>query len=130
MTAQRLIAAGFPPERVAIKAMVPANLRQFLEIGRPAAPRKVARLLFVGRFCAQKNLSLARRRERGARTDESAFELILSVKGSGTGLARSSTAGSREVRLFPRASPREELPASSPADIFVLSSATRAIRAS
>ena len=59
MTARSLIAAGYAPERVEVKPMVPANLDRFLAIDRNAAvPRSPVRLLFVGRLAAQKNLPL------------------------------------------------------------------------
>ncbi len=59
MTARSLIAAGHAPEQVVLKPVVPANLGRFLVIDRDAvAPQPAVRLLYVGRFAAQKNLPL------------------------------------------------------------------------
>lgn len=59
MTVRSLIAAGHAPEQVHVKTVVPANLDQFLAIERASSGGgKSVRLLFVGRFAAQKNLPL------------------------------------------------------------------------
>ena len=59
LTAQRLLAAGYDPERVAVKPMAPANLGAFLRTERAAAVAdRPVRMLFVGRFAPQKNLPL------------------------------------------------------------------------
>ena len=59
MTARSLITAGYAPERVVVKPMVPANLDRFLAIDRYTdASCEVVRLLYVGRLATQKNLPL------------------------------------------------------------------------
>lgn len=59
LTARRLIEAGYSPENVAVKPLVPANLEGFLQIN-PAARRAggPVRLLYAGRLAPQKNLGM------------------------------------------------------------------------
>lgn len=126
MTARRLISAGYPPERVEVKPMVPANLRQFLEIARPTAPRKVSRLLFVGRFCAQKNLPLLLAIAKALRERMRApFELMLIGEGALEPELRTivKREGLDQCVFFRGPVSREEIAMEyASADIFVLTS--------
>ena len=84
ITAERLVAAGFPPARLAVKKMVPANLERFLQIDRATrkAPGAPTRLLFVGRLAAQKNLRLLCQAATLLLADGAAdFEIVLVGEG-------------------------------------------------
>ncbi len=124
LTARRLIAAGVSPERVAVKPVVPMNLEAFLQIER--APHTPARLLFAGRFAAQKNLGMLMEvvkilRARGA----SPFELTLVGEGPGADSLQATVAreGWRDIVKFRGQMTREQIAgAFADADIFVLTS--------
>jgi glycosyltransferase involved in cell wall biosynthesis len=83
LTADRLIAAGFPSERVEVKKMVPADLEHFLKID-PASRvlGQAARILYVGRFASQKNLPLLLQAVKQLRARKvGRFELMLVGEG-------------------------------------------------
>ena len=127
MTARSLIAAGHAPEQVEVKPMVPANLDRFLAIERTAsAGRKPARLLFVGRLAAQKNLPLmlavAQRLRDGGCAD---FKLTLVGEGQEEAALRALAArdGLDALVEFHGAVSRDEITGVfAEADVFVLSS--------
>jgi glycosyltransferase involved in cell wall biosynthesis len=83
LTANRLIAAGVPPERVELKKVVPANLDHFLKIDLAArAAGEPVRILYVGRFANQKNLPLLLQAMTLLRAREvDRFELLLVGEG-------------------------------------------------
>jgi glycosyltransferase involved in cell wall biosynthesis len=83
LTANRLIEAGISSDRIALKAMVVANLDDFLALTRsfPSAQESV-RLLFVGHFNRQKNLPLLAQAFRLAR-QMARVPLELELVGSG-----------------------------------------------
>ena len=127
LTARRLIAAGYAPECVTVKPMVPMNLDRFLQIERtPRTPGTPVRLLFVGRFVSQKNLGMLIEvakllRARGG----PAFEITL--VGEGIALAPLQAAVERDglqaLVKFRGQMPREQISeAFAEADIFVLTS--------
>ena len=127
LTARRLIAAGYAPECVAVKPMVPMNLDRFLQIERAArAPGTPVRLLFVGRFTSQKNLGMLIEvvkllRARGGPP----FEVTL--VGEGTELGPLQGAVERDALQalvkFRGQMPRERISeAFAEADVFVLTS--------
>ncbi len=127
LTARRLIAAGYAPECVAVKPMVPMNLDRFLQIERAArAPGTPVRLLFVGRFTSQKNLGMLIEvvkllRARGGPP------FYLTLVGEGTALGPLQAAVERDgLQAFVKfrgQMPRERISeAFAEADVFVLTS--------
>ena len=125
MTARSLAAAGIDPARIAIKAMVPANLTQFLAIDRRQTPGAVPRLLFVGRLAAQKNLPLLLECARLLKQAGHRFTLTLVGDGPEEPSLRAlaTRAGLDGEVQFRGALPRDRIAAAfAEADIFVLTS--------
>ncbi len=82
-TALSFSQAGIPAERIHLKPMVPANLKDFLGIPRtPGSGPGAVRLLSVGRLAPQKNLRLMLEAVATA-TKVSRVPLVLTLVGSG-----------------------------------------------
>lgn len=127
LTARRLIAAGYAPECVAVKPMVPMNLDRFLAIERTArAPGTPVRLLFVGRFTSQKNLGMLIEVARLLHA-RGGIPFEVTLVGEGTALGPLQAAVERDglqgIVKFRGQMPREQISeAFAEADIFVLTS--------
>ncbi len=126
LTANRLINAGYGPDKVAVKPVVPANLDRFLQIDRaPRNPTQPVRLLYVGRFAAQKNLGMLIAVAKLLRARGCTFEM--SLVGDGPELASLKSAIERDglepLVKFRGQMPRDQIAgAFADADIFVLTS--------
>lgn len=127
MTERSFLAAGFTPDRVALKPVVPTNFDRFLNIVRqPRDPSKPVQLLFVGRFCGQKNVpvlieALRLLKER----TKQPFELRLVGEGPDKAALQQliTDAGLGEIAKFTGTATRDEISGVfAGADIFVLSS--------
>ena len=127
LTARRLIAAGYAPESVVVKPVVPMNLDRFLQIERPAdTPGTPVRLLNVGRYTAQKNLGMLIEvvkllRARGGPP----FQLTLVGEGTEAGPLQAAVErdGLHALVKFRSQMPRDRISeAFADADIFVLTS--------
>ena len=127
MTERSFLAAGFAPDRVALKPVVPTNFDRFLNIVRePRDPAAPVRLLFVGRFSGQKNLPVLIEAIRllKARTKQP-FELRLVGEGPDKSALQQAIdkAGLTSIVTFPGTATRDEIAGVfAAADIFVLSS--------
>ena len=127
LTARRLIAAGYAPECVAVKPVVPMNLGGFLQIERAARPPGTpVRLLFVGRFTAQKNLGMLLEAVKLLRAGGGPpFMLTLVGEGADAGPLQAAVEreGLQALVKFRGQMPRERISgAFAEADIFVLTS--------
>jgi glycosyltransferase involved in cell wall biosynthesis len=127
LTARRLVGAGYAPDRVAVKPVVPSNLDRFLAVERTAPlPGAPVRLLYVGRFASQKNLGMLLEVVKLLRARcQSAFELTLIGKGPGEEQLRAAVTrdGLAPVVKFGGQLPRERITeAFADADVFVLTS--------
>jgi glycosyltransferase involved in cell wall biosynthesis len=125
LTARRLMAVGFAPDRIVAKPVVPANLGCFLEIERTYRDGTTPRLLFVGRFSLQKNVPLLIEAARLLKARGYAFELHLVGEGPREQEVRAAVerAGLGDQVKFRGVVSRDEISGLfAEADIFVLTS--------
>lgn len=127
LTARRLIDAGFPPEFVVVKPVVPMNLERFLEIERASRdPGLPVRVLYVGRLASQKNLGMLLDTVKLLRAKGGAlFELTIVGEGGGEQPLRAAIerGGLEPIVKLRGPLPRDQIAqVYAAADIFVLTS--------